>query len=172
MITIDIVRLILAPESLSILLYYFIPGYLFFTFIRFKEFFGLREKWKILTGLDIIIFSIVLSLLFSLNFVLIFYAFLDFNVVVLSMLGMILVQLPIHYFEKSNKFKLEYAYLLILTIAVTFLSENFFAVESLNYMRVLSPSIGIVFFLLMFKIIRFKLMETLRPESKNLISFW
>jgi len=100
MIQIDILGLILAPENLSILLYYFIPGYLFFAFIRFKEFFGLRDKWKIITDLDMIIFSIILSIIFSLNFILIFYAFVGWSVGVLSVLGLLCVQLPIHYFEK------------------------------------------------------------------------
>ena len=172
MVEIDILRLILAPESLSILLYYFIPGYVFFAFIRFKEFFGLRDKWKIITGLDMIIFSIVVSIIFSMNFALIFYAFIGWSVAVISVLGMLCVQLPMQYFEKSNSFKAEYAYLAVLSIVVTFYSEVSYTIATTSYLKLLSPSIGLLFFLLMFKILRYKLLQTLRPTTKNDIRFW
>jgi len=172
MIQIDILGLILAPENLSILLYYFIPGYLFFAFIRFKEFFGLRDKWKIITDLDMIIFSIILSIIFSLNFILIFYAFVGWSVGVLSVLGLLCVQLPIHYFEKYNIYKAEYLYLVTLGIIVTFYSEISYQLVPFSYLKLVSPSIGLFFFLLIFKILRFKLFETIKPESKNVIRFW
>ncbi len=170
-IEIDILRLIVAPDTLSILLYYFIPGYLFFAFIRFKEFFGLRDKWKIITGLDMIIFSIIVSAMFSMNFVLIFYAFIDWSVAVISALGVLCVQLPIHYFEKNGSYKAEYAYLIVLSIGVTLYSELSYSSAAFSYMKALSPLMGIIFFLLMFKILRYKLFATLRPESKNEIRF-
>ena len=83
MVEIDILKILLTPDNLSIFLYYFIPGYLFFAFIRFKEFFGLREKWKVITGLDMIIFSIIVSIAFSLNFMLIFYAIINYYAVII-----------------------------------------------------------------------------------------
>ena len=171
MVEIDILRLILAPESLGILLYYFIPGYVFFAFIRFKEFFGLRDKWKIITGLDMIIFSIVVSIIFSMNFALIFYAFINWSVAVISVLGMLCVQLPMHYFEKSYSFKAEYAYLATLAIVVTFYSEMSYGGAAFSYLKFLSPLIGLIFFVLIFKILRYKLLATLRPATRNDIRF-
>jgi hypothetical protein len=172
MIEIDILSLILAPENLSILLYYFIPGYLFFAFIKYKELYPFREKWKIISGLDMIIFSIVLSIIFSLNFVLIFHAFIGLSVGVLSALGLLVVQLPIQFFEKYKLYKAEYPYLAALCIIVTFYSEISYQVAPPSYLRLLSPTIGLFFFLVVFKILRFKLYETIRPESKNEIGFW
>jgi predicted tellurium resistance membrane protein TerC len=169
-VEIDILKILLTPDNLSIFLYYFIPGYLFFAFIRFKEFFGLREKWKIITGLDMIIFSIIVSIAFSLNFMLIFYAIINYSAVIISILGILLVQLPVHYFEKKHSYKTEYAYLIALSIAVTIFSE-FVYNAPFSFIEMLSPSFGIFFFLLVFKILRFKLMETIRPESKNEIRF-
>lgn len=170
MVEIDILQILLTPENLSILLYYFIPGYLFFAFIRFKEFFGLREKWKVITGLDMIVFSIIVSITFSLNFMLIFYAIIGYSAVVISILGILLVQLPVHYFEKSGSYKAEYAFLVTLSILVTLYSEMTYG-ASFSYIRLLSPSFGLFFFLLVFKILRYKLLDTVRPESKNDIRF-
>ena len=170
MVEIDILKILLTPENLSILLYYFIPGYLFFAFIRFKEFFGLREKWKIISGLDMIIFSIIVSITFSMNFMLIFYAIINYSTVIISVLGILAVQLPVHYFEKSHSYKSEYAFLIVLSVVVTLFSELVYN-EPFSYLKLLSPSFGIFFFLLVFKILRYKLMETIRPESKNEIRF-
>ena len=68
---VEFLKYLSTPEGLVLLLLGFIPGYLIFLFIRYRE--AQNYRWNKFTTLDLIFFSIVLSwilnyILFSLTF--------------------------------------------------------------------------------------------------------